>query len=624
MFTTFFGLTRRHNGLQYVVLLVACMSYDMITHSAAAETTSTTGTCSPIAVNKGGITSIEVKCPTQVLSNVTYQLDDATANALAAHFALSNEAIINFFKKLNDENVPPYELAQRLNSLVVEVKRLRAQLATISVNPNSQAIWNQAVSALEQGRIDDAIALHLDLVKLSTKNVQAAFATLVDAVRVQRSLGDLYMLTYRYDDAAEIYRSAVLLLPTQFAVEIARLKTDYADAVLLGTGKLDQVLSSSQEALLATKSIEDTDPETRLKALGIALRVLISRQRASDAMGLFKTSIDPLLKKPELAGSSWATFCISCAGSALIKLEDYQGAITLLEAGLEFSNKQIAPDKVALAGIYFNLSHAYRQANKADQAPVALQKAKTLLTEAFPDERHPDLVQIYLELANRTDETEEQEKAILRAFELNAGIFPYTQDTYEQTLKDVLEKRSFRLPIPGNVTIGTELSSDTISKLYDIHMANVKRFSKDLEPQAEASNHFAFLLAENDRSDEAVESFQKTVSLYPEASIGRSAGVARYNIGRFMFYRGGDDTNIELNFKEALRNYNQALGNMSTESSDVRGSLIQFYVSRSRKKDAEKVIADFVSSVSIKPTPSEVRSHVDALRKLLIVKKKSK
>jgi hypothetical protein len=63
---------------------------------------------------------------------------------------------------------------------------------------------------------------------------------------------------------------------------------------------------------------------------------------------------------------------------------------------------------------------------------------------------------------------------------------------------------------------------------------------------------------------------------------------------------------------------------MSKESSDVRETLVQFYVSRSRKKDAEKVISDFASSVVVKPTPSEVKEHVVTLRKLLVVKKGSK
>jgi hypothetical protein len=62
---------------------------------------------------------------------------------------------------------------------------------------------------------------------------------------------------------------------------------------------------------------------------------------------------------------------------------------------------------------------------------------------------------------------------------------------------------------------------------------------------------------------------------------------------------------------------------MSKESSDVRETLVQFYVSRSRK-DAEKVISDFASSVVVKPTPSEVKEHVVTLRKLLVVKKGSK
>jgi hypothetical protein len=42
--------------------------------------------------------------------------------------------------------------------------------------------------------------------------------------------------------------------------------------------------------------------------------------------------------------------------------------VTFLEAGLEFTKKQISPDNGALAGIYFHLSMAYRKTGKDDAA----------------------------------------------------------------------------------------------------------------------------------------------------------------------------------------------------------------------------------------------------------------
>jgi hypothetical protein len=589
----------------------------------APEDVSTAGACSPVVVSSGGTVAIDIKCPTNIVSNFSYRLDASIAQLIASRFNVTEEAVNNFFKQINEENIPPYMVAQRLEQLAVEIIRLRKELASISVSGSSRLLWTQAVKAMEDGQIDLAIKLHQQLVTDSTPDLEKAFATVLDSARVKRSLGELYVLTYKYDAAAQIFEDAAEALPQRYNIEYARLKTLLAEAISLASDKKGFALAT-REAVSLTRPIQDKEPELYLRALAVLLRVTLNQSGAKAALDLFNNEISPLLDRDDLIGSQWGVLCFSCAGKAFLDLKDNRGAVTVLERGVEFAKKRVAPDKVSLAAIYTNLSIAYGNLGETTKRDSALDSAKQTLTEAFPDEGHPDFVYIYLNLAVRASNArraKDAEAAYLKAFDIAARLLPYTHGTYKTVLANALEQHGGTLRA-GTVVIniGVDLSDEFYAALYERHMSNVKSATQDREAIAGASVDFAAALASNDQLRRSVPYYEKTIALYSDGGVGRNLAVAKFELAQIMDFGGLSDDyqTIEDYYKQSLQIFVNILGNMNIESQHVRLQLVDFYLKHSKANEAAEVVRAFEASVDSGNTSADARRYlIDLSAKML-------
>lgn len=571
---------------------------------AAAQTASgsisTIGSCSPVVASTAGNVAIDIKCPTTVVTNFSYQVDSNVAQSIAAHFNVTDIAINNFFRQINEENVPPYQVAQRLETLAIEINRLRKDLATISVSGSSSELWSKTKKALDDGDIGKAIDLQQRLVHTSAQAVDSAFSTILDNVRVKRSLGELYKLTYKYDDAVNEFQQAVEMLPPRFNFETARLKMLLAEALYLA-GKNEKLRTAALDAVSAAEPIQSLDPEIYLRALGTLLRVRLASDDPQGALTIFSTKIEPLLGNKDLLGSNWAVFCFSCAGKAFIDLHDYEGARKVLEDGLIFANKRVVPDTVSLASIYLNLSVAYDGLDQEAKASQNLNASKKLFVAAFPDENIPDLAYVYVNQARRTTKAKEKEEAYERAFGIVARTLPYTNDTYANVLGYALSDKPEQLQIGATsvATIGEELSDKFYEALYDQHMRNVRSLTQDREKIGRASVDFAASIATSNSGARSIPFYEKTIALYSDGGTGESLAMAQFEGAEMLEDAPGSDSKkVENYYKLALQNFSSLSGIAGEDAQHVRLKLVAFYLKHSNRNAAQAVVQTFERSIS--------------------------
>jgi tetratricopeptide (TPR) repeat protein len=609
----------------YLLPCILIASINFVAAEPASNSVSTAGSCSPVVTSSGGTVAIDIKCPINVVSNFSYRLDSTVAQSIASHFNVTDIAISNFFSKINEENVPPYMVAQRLEKLAAEINRLRKELAAISVSGSSSELWNQTRKALDDGQIDLAIQLHQRIIAETTSAADRAFATILDNVRVRRSLGELYVLTYKYDNAVEVFQQAAEMLPPKFNVETARLKTLLAEALYEGSNK-DRFAAAAREAVSAARPIQYTEPEIYLRALGTLLRAQLAGGDAKGALTIFSADIEPLLKRDELLGSSWGVFCFSCAGKAFIDLEDYRGARKILEDGLAFAKKQIVPDKISLASLYMNLSVVYRALGEREKDRQALYASKELFVSAFPDENIPDLAFVYLNIARRADEAKEKEDAYNKAFGIVARTLPYTHGTYGRVLLTALEDVPEYLPVTSGgrtmtIKIGVELSDGFYEALYDRHMSNVRTVTQDREKIARASVDFAAELARNKQYERSVPYYERTIALYSDGGIGESLGLAEFEEAQILEeFTDSDIKKIDKYYNQALQIYGKIFGNTGMETQRVRFKLVDFYLKRSNVRAARELVQQLEQSIGTAAVSPDAKSHLAALKSKLAKK----
>jgi tetratricopeptide (TPR) repeat protein len=613
-------LMRAGGGFAAAALAIAT---SLLAGAAPADVI-TSGACSPIVTSRGP-TWINIACPQSVSTHYVYAVDGAATGALAQHFAISEVAVQNLFKQINGENVPPYLIPERLQQLVTEIKRGRAELEAVAVAEATETLRVKALRALEDGRIDDALALHREMIERFADEEARTVAKLIGFARVHRGAGELYMVKYEYATAVAMFEKAAGLLPGAAALERARALTLWADAFDLSSGDHAHSLRLAREAASAAAAFADADPELYLRALNVEMRAMIDNHDPDGAIHLFETDIGPLLDRDQLRASAWSIFCFACAGASLIDAGDYAGAVRVLERGAAYGRGQVAPDRVALAKIYGNLAVAYTHTGHGDKAPEALGRAKEMLLAAFPDENHPDFADIYVSEGFDSSSTEERARLFLHAFTIVSRILPYTNANYQSILHDVVAANAAGVVVEDDEhrssvvqVAGFDPGPDYFDALYAVHLENVRRIlGDDRESTAKESLQFAALLDAVGRHAQGLRYFARTVALYPAGSTGETLGDASYNAAQTMRRYGiGSDTEIEQGYKRALAAYVHVSGAMSPNSCDARLRLVEFLAARHRGEEASKLIDDFARATQAAADPA-VRDHLAELRGLL-------
>jgi tetratricopeptide (TPR) repeat protein len=569
------------------------------------------------------VTSIDIKCSTNVVAHFSYTLDGSAVSIIARHYEISDKALSNFFEQINNESVPPYLVTQRLDTLVKEIKRLRSELRVVAVTEKVRSLWIDALAALDEGRVQQAISLHKQIIEDSQPALDKAFNTIRDAARTKRSLGELYLLTYDYQKAIEQFSNAVDILPLNSKIERARIYTLWAEAVEQVSSDPGTALKLAREAVSGTEDALEQAPEWHLRALSALMKAMIFNRDPKGALNTFHNRISPLLNRDDLKGSVWGVLCFACAGDALMDLGDYRGAVEVLQRGLDYSDNQFMPDKVVLAKIYINLAEALpkimqdrREAQKFFFESLAI--ARSLLLEAFPDEGHPDLAWVYYNAGKETRDKAAKSDYYLHAFKIMNQVMPYENGAYTDLLEAIVKPEDAPMPgLPSVIVHLFEPDDGYFITLYDMYMDNARRLSADdVEIIASASNTFTGILAKTRRYKQSLQFCRKTAELYKEKSYGRNLGIALFGCAQIAD-EVGDSSNIENDYKGALEVFTTISGNLSPESRGVRLALAGFYAQNNRHDDLNKLIKSFRSSISSDSKNADVESHFSELTELL-------
>ncbi|MEK6622186.1 MAG: tetratricopeptide repeat protein, partial [Planctomycetota bacterium] len=164
--------------------------------------------------------------------------------ALAKELGVTQAALQNFFKILQEGNVKPEDYDHTLRTIAGRYLNNLKQLSALQADdPAVKAILQQAKSALEQGQFDEVEKLlndakNTDLEAAKTLQ-ETANNRLFAAAAAAAQNGAIQMTQIHYLKAAGYYQEAASLIPDTFSKELA----DYlnvAGQALYYAGKYEQ------------------------------------------------------------------------------------------------------------------------------------------------------------------------------------------------------------------------------------------------------------------------------------------------------------------------------------------------------------------------------------------------
>lgn len=161
-------------------------------------------TCSPSISSNAGSISLTFNCPVSISNKYYYSIDDDASATIAKYYNFNSVAIKNFFRQINEENVPPYEVDKRLEAIAVEVKRLRSQANNIPITEKTKEDLSNARDALENGDIDAAVLSYKSALAKALGDEQGALNTLLLIADLRQSAAELMAIKPQYSDSVSI------------------------------------------------------------------------------------------------------------------------------------------------------------------------------------------------------------------------------------------------------------------------------------------------------------------------------------------------------------------------------------------------------------------------------------
>lgn len=142
--------------------------------------------------------------------------------ALAKELGVTQAALQNFFKILQEGNVKPEDYDHTLRAIAGRYLNNLKQLSVLQTDdPAIKAFLQQAKSALEQGRFDEAERLINDAKNINIEAAKTLQETaqkrLFAAAAAAAQNGDIQMTQIHYLKAAGYYQEAVSLIPDTFS-----------------------------------------------------------------------------------------------------------------------------------------------------------------------------------------------------------------------------------------------------------------------------------------------------------------------------------------------------------------------------------------------------------------------
>lgn len=189
--------------------------------------------------------------------------------ALAKELGVTQAALQNFFKILQEGNVKPEDYDHTLRTIAERYLNNLKQLSALQANdPAVKAFLQQAERALEQGQFDEVEKLindakNTDLEAAKTLQ-ETAHKRLFAAATAAAQNGNIQMTQIHYLKAAGYFQEAASLIPDTFSKELA----DYLNAegcALYEAGKYEQAEPLYSRSLaIYEKALGKDHPNTKI------------------------------------------------------------------------------------------------------------------------------------------------------------------------------------------------------------------------------------------------------------------------------------------------------------------------------------------------------------------------
>jgi hypothetical protein len=174
---------------------------------------SQTTTCNPTVTNNSGSVSLTFNCPVSLSHNYLYSIDEKTFDTIAKYYSVNSIAIKNFFRLINEENIPPYQVEKRLERIALQIKHLSNEAAEIQINEKTKADVDDAQRALSNGDIDTAITAYRSALTKTLSDEREAIKSLGLIADIRQSTAELLMIKLKYKEAAELVKQSMDNIP---------------------------------------------------------------------------------------------------------------------------------------------------------------------------------------------------------------------------------------------------------------------------------------------------------------------------------------------------------------------------------------------------------------------------
>jgi tetratricopeptide (TPR) repeat protein len=270
--------------------------------------------------------------------------DKEKLKLLRSALRLTEGALEGFFRILGEEDIPPEKLAQRLTQIAEDYGKLREQIKTLDPDdPGLKVSRDQALAAIDAGRLDEAKDLLARIVQVRRSGVAVAQKLLLDMAEAEAALGRIAVLQRRDLDAAAQFRAASDVLP---AAETTR-RRDYRNAEADAFSRQGDERGDNQalghaialyRALLheIPRKVVPLDWAAAQNNLGYALRVLGAREsgtaRLEEAAVVYRAALEEYTR--ERAPLGWAA-TQNNLGIALVTLGERESGTARLKQAVE-------------------------------------------------------------------------------------------------------------------------------------------------------------------------------------------------------------------------------------------------------------------------------------------------
>ncbi|MBF0550288.1 MAG: toll/interleukin-1 receptor domain-containing protein [Deltaproteobacteria bacterium] len=224
-----------------------------------------------------------------------YDLPKEQYDKKSVELGVTQAALENFFKIMEQKQVPREKLDQTLRELAERYKKLQQELAAFkSDDSDVKAITNQAKQALEQGDFDRANRIYEDAAKKATDKANLLH---LSAAASKANAGDLKVTQSAYAAAADYYGQAAGLIPAGSDLIKAGYMYQQGTA-LYKAGKYAEAEAPLKDALGIRERLLEPNDYNMVTTLYSLANLYMAQKKYDQAEPLYKRALEIREKTP--------------------------------------------------------------------------------------------------------------------------------------------------------------------------------------------------------------------------------------------------------------------------------------------------------------------------------------